>query len=171
MIIAVMTVLFIGAITLVILMARAHVVRKRALAELKEKNPVEYYVLHQPMVQRESELKNEMVGTWELAGVRSSRTGQFIFLPPHSGYFKMFTMTNWAIVTYDANSNVVYSASGHYTLHGDSYTEAIEAATGQMTRYLGAHPGFKIRVNGDNYYQMAAGKKPSLEEMWQRVEQ
>jgi len=39
-----------------------------------------------------------------------------------------------------------------------------------MTRYLGAHPGFRIRVDGDNFYQMGAGKNPSIEEMWQRVE-
>jgi hypothetical protein len=83
----------------------------------------------------------------------------------------MFTLTNWAIVAYDAGSNILYSASGHYTLHGDNYTESIEAATGMMTRYLGARPAFKIRVDGDNYYQMGSGKNPSIEEVWQRVGQ
>lgn len=170
-IIAIGVVFFLGAITFLILKARAHVDQKRALAVLKEENPVEYHVLHTPMVQSESELKNELVGTWEMAGARSRNTGQFFFLQPHSGYFKMFTLTNWAIVTYDAESNVVYSASGHYTLHGDSYTESIEAATGQMIRFRGQHPRFKIRVEGDNYYQMGAEKNPVVEELWQRVEQ
>jgi hypothetical protein len=171
MTIGIVAVLFLGVITLLILTVRAHMVQTRALAELKKNNPVEYHVLHTPMVQSESELKNELVGTWELAGAKSRMTGQFFPLPPHSGYFKMFTLTNWAIVTYDADSNVVYSASGHYTLQGDSYTESIEAATGRMIRFRGQHPRFKIRVDGDNYYQMGAEKNPVVVELWQRVEQ
>ena len=168
-IVTLVAVLVLGGITLLLLKVRAHTVQARALAELKADNPVEYYVLHTPLVQSEDELKSEMVGTWQLKGAKSRATGSFVFLLPGNLYFKSFTLTNWAIVTYDAYSNVLYSASGHYTLHGDSYTESIEAATGMMTRYLGAHPGFRIRVDGDNYYQMGAGKNPSIEEMWQRV--
>jgi galactose mutarotase-like enzyme len=74
-------------------------------------------------------------------------------------------------VTYGLFSNVQYTASGHYTLQGDNYTESIEAATGQMTQYLGNHPAFRIRVDGDTYYQMTAGRNTNpLEEMWQRVQ-
>jgi hypothetical protein len=138
---------------------------------LKADNPVEYYVLHTPMVQSESGLRDEMVGTWQLMGAKSQRTGGFVFLQPGGGYyFKSFTLTNWAIVTYDGDSNVLYSAGGHYALQGDSYTESIEAATGMMTQFLGAHPKFRIRLDGDKYYQMGASKNPSIEEMWQRVE-
>ena len=40
-----------------------------------------------------------------------------------------------------------------------------------MTQYLGAHPSFKIRLDGDTYYQMSAGRNSNpLEEMWQRVQ-
>ncbi len=169
-ILALVAVLVLGGITFLVLKVRAHAVRARALAELKADNPVEYFVLHTPMVQSEDGLRNEMVGTWQLAGAKSARTGGFVMLQSPGLYCKSFTLTNWAIVTCDADSNVLYSASGHYTLKGDSYTESIEAATGMMTRYLGAHPGFKIRVDGDKFYQMGAGKNPSIEEMWQRVE-
>ncbi len=55
-------------------------------------------------------------------------------------------------------------------MQGEGYTESIEAATGMMRQYLGAHPQFIIRLDGDKYYQMGAGKNPSIEEMWQRVE-
>ena len=168
-IVALVAVLVLGGITCLILKVRARVVQARALAELKADNPVEYYVLHTPMVQSEDELKSEMVGTWQLRGAKSRATGSFVFLLPGNLYFKSFTHTNWAIVTYDADSNVLYSASGHYTLQGDRYTESIEAATGMMTRYIGAHPKFIIRLDGDKYYQMGAGKNPSIEEMWQRV--
>ena len=168
--VALVAVLILGGFTFLVLKVRAHGVQTRALAELKADNPVEYYVLHTPMIQSEDELKSEMVGTWRLKGAKSQRTGGFVFLLPGNLYFKSFTLTNWAIVTYDPQSNILYTASGHYTLHGDSYTESIEAATGTMTRYLGAHPGFKIRAEGDDYYQMGAGKNPSIEEMWQRVE-
>jgi len=170
-VVALIAVLILGGIAFLLLKVRAHVVEARALAGLKADNPVEYYVLHTPRVQSEDELKNEMVGTWQLMGAKSGRTGGFVMLQTPSLYIKSFTLTNWAIVTYDADSNVLYSASGHYTLHGDSYTESIEAATGMMTQFLGAHPGFKIRVDGDTYYQMGAGKNPSIEEMWQRVGQ
>lgn len=169
-IVALVAVLILGGITFLVLTVKTHLVQARALAELKAHNPVEYHVLHTPMVESESDLKGELVGKWQLVGAKSARTGGFVTLRTPGLYLKTFTLTNWAIVTYDAGSNVLYSASGHYTLHGDSYTESIEAATGMMTRYLGARPGFKIRVDGDNYYQMGAGKNPSIEEMWQRVE-
>ena len=68
-------------------------------------------------------------------------------------------------------SNVLYSAGGPYTLQGENYTEIIEEATGQMTQYLHARPSFRVRVVGDKYYQMGAGKNPTVEEMWQRVDQ
>jgi hypothetical protein len=112
-----------------------------------------------------------MEGTWQLTGAHSRRTGGFVFLQPGNYFFKTFTETNWAIATYDAGSNLVYSASGRYTLQGENYSEYIDAATGMMTQYLHANPHFKIRVVGDKYYQMGPGKKPSIEEMWQRVDQ
>lgn len=169
-VIAIVVVLFLCAITFLIVKVRAHMIQKRALAELEENNPVEYYVLHTPMTQKEDELKNEMEGTWRLAGAHSRRTGGFVFLQPGNYFFKMFTETNWAIATYDTDSNLLYSASGRYTLQGENYTEYIDAATGMMKQYLHANPHFKIRVVGDKYYQMSAGKNASIEEMWERVE-
>ncbi len=64
----------------------------------------------------------------------------------------------------------IYSASGRYTLDGENYSEYIDAATGMMKQYLHANPHFRIRVVGDKYYQLGAGQKPSIEEMWQRVD-
>jgi len=164
-------ILIVVGITFLFLKVRAASAQTRAMAALKADNPVEYYVLHTPISQSEDELKSDMVGTWELTGAKSRRTGGFVILQSPGSYLKTFTLTNWAIVTYDANSNILYSASGHYTLQGEHYTESIEAATGIMTRFLGAHPGFRIRVEGDDYYQMGGGKNPSIEEMWHRVGQ
>jgi hypothetical protein len=169
--IVIVVVLVLGAITFITVKIRAHMIQTRALAELKADNPVEYYVLHTPLTQKGDELKNEMEGTWQLTGAHSRRTGGFVFLQPGNYFFKTFTETNWAIATYDAGSNLVYSASGRYTLQGENYSEYIDAATGMMTQYLHANPHFKIRVVGDKYYQMGPGKKPSIEEMWQRVDQ
>lgn len=164
-----LAILFFGGITFFILKARARAEQARELADLKENNPVEYFVLHTP-ARDVSELHNAMVGTWQLAGAKSGMTGDFVLLQTPNLYLKTFTLTNWAIATYDNDSNLLYSASGHYTLQGDLYTESIEAATGMMTKYLGAHPKFRVRLDGDKYYQMGAGKNPSIEEMWQRVE-
>ena len=76
-------------------------------------------------------------------------------------------MTNWAIVTYDSRSNVVYSASGPYELNGNLYTETVESGTGNMTNYIGTRLQYKLRVEGDKYYQMGSG----IEETGQRVQQ
>jgi len=169
--IVIVVVLFLGAIAFLTFKIRAHVIQTRALAELKENNPVEYYVRHTPLTQKGDELRNEMEGTWQLRALHSRRTGTFVFLPPGNFNFKTFTETNWAIATYDAGSNLVYSASGRYTLQGENYSEYIDAATGMMKQYLGANPHFRIRVVEDKYYQMSAGENPSVEEMWQRVDQ
>jgi hypothetical protein len=169
-VVALVGVLVLGGITFFLLRVRAQMIHARELTELKADNPVEYYILHTPLTKTEDELRGEMVGTWQLMGAKSGRTGDFVMLQTPKLYIKSFTLTNWAIVTYDANSNVLYSASGHYTLQGERYTESIEAATEMMTRYIGAHPKFRIRLDEDKYYQMGAGKNPSIEEMWQRVE-
>jgi hypothetical protein len=164
-------VLVLGGLTFLALKIRAQAAQRRALEKLKASNPVEYFILHTPLTQTGDDLQSAMVGTWELRGVKNRQTGQFIFIPARAGNFKTWTPTNWSIVSYDLFSNVQYTASGHYTLQGDNYSESIEAATGQMTQYLGAHPAFRIRVDGDSYYQMSAGRNSNpLEEMWQRVQ-
>lgn len=166
---ALLVALLFGGIVFFILKTRAQVAKARALAELKEDNPVEYYILHTPRAQNESELRNALIGTWRLEGARSFSSGEFVRLSRPDDFHKTFTPTNWAIVTCDAQSNILYSAGGHYTLQGDLYTESIEEATGMMVKYLGKHPKFRVRVEGDDYYQMGAGKNPSIEEMWHRV--
>jgi hypothetical protein len=118
-VVALVAVLVLGGITFFFLKVRAQMVRQRELTELKQNNPVEYYVLHTPLTQKEDELRSGMVGTWQLMGAKSGRTGGFVMLQTPSLYIKSFTLTNWAIVTYDADSNVLYSASGHYTLQGE----------------------------------------------------
>ena len=164
-------VLVLGGLTFLAFKTRAQAAQRRALEKLKAANPVEYHLLHTPLKQTGDELRHTMAGTWELRGSMNRQIGLFILLPARSGYFKTWTPTNWSIVTYDIFSNVQYTASGHYTLQGDNYSESIEAATGQMTQYLGAHPAFRIRVDGDTYYQMSAGRNSNpLEEMWQRVQ-
>jgi hypothetical protein len=163
--------LVLGGLTVIALKMRAHAAQRRALEELKARNPVEYFILHTPLTQTGDDLRKAMVGTWKLAAHLNRQTGDFTVLVQRAGHFKTWTLTNWSSVTYDLYSNVSYTASGHYTLQGDNYTESIEAATGQMTQYLGNHPAFRIRVDGDNYYQMSAGRNSNpLEEMWQRVQ-
>ena len=172
-VVALVVILVLGGITLAGLKMRAQMVQRKQLDELKATKPVEYYILHTANTQSADALRSAIVGTWHMKGLMNRQTGEFIFLPEGNGYFKMWTLTNWSIVTYDQYSNVLYTAGGRYTLTGDNYVESVELATGWMTRYLGAHPQYRIRVDGDMYYQMSA-KPPKtgspLEEMWQRVE-
>ena len=163
-------VLALAGIAALIARSRAEAAQAARERKLAVENPVEYKVLHEPLTQNESDLKHQLVGTWKMAGSKSWNATAFTYNPANSGEFKTFTLETWSVITYGANSNIVYSGSGHYTLQGDLYTESIEAATGPMAQYIGAHPQFKVRVEGDKYYQMGTGNKPSIEEMWQRVE-
>ena len=144
----------------------------------REKDFVAYEILHQSLIQKcfhlqvnEKELKRQLVGAWEMAATKSWGATNFSYLPKHYGRWKIFTQTNWSVIHFDADSNAVVEASGPYTLHGNVYTETIATATGDMTKYLGARPQFKIQVSGDKYYQMGINNRPPIEEMWQRVQQ
>jgi hypothetical protein len=144
--------------------------------ELAAENPVEYNIVLHPSAQSEDELRNELLGTWQMAGNKSYGAAEFTYVPANNGQFKTFTLTNWSIITYDDNSNVLSSASGRYLLASNIYTESIDFATGNMIKVLGKHPKFRIRVDGDKYYQMSASakgtnKKPLIEEMWRRVDE
>ena len=146
------------------------VAQQRGLADLRKTNPVEYYVRHTPSAQNGEDVASALVGTWKLVGVKSQKTGKFVLLTTPDKYFKIFTLTNWTIVAYDANSNILYSASGPFTLQGDVFTESHETGTGKMAQFRGARPQFKIRLSNDTYYQAGIGLNSSSEEMWQRVE-
>jgi len=136
---------------------------------MKEQNPVEYYLLHTQLKQTEDELRNALAGTWELAGAKSLQSGEFVQLEAPQNFQKTFTLTNWSITARDNDSNVLYTASGRYTLQGEHCTESIEAATGAKARFLGSHPTFRVRLDGDKFYEMGEGKNPSIEQMWQRT--
>ena len=139
--------------------------------EVKPENPVEYYVLHTPLTQTGEQLRNALVGQWKLVGAKSMKTGKFVVLDPDNYFFKTFTLTNWATANYDSSSNAVSSTGGPYTLDGDVCTETIETATGAKRQFLGAQVTSRIRVVGDDYYQMGIGSSPSVEQQWHRMDE
>lgn len=136
---------------------------------LNETNPVEYYVLHTPLLQNNEQLRNDLVGTWKLVGAKSLKTGKFVVLAAGNRFYKTFTPADWSTASYDSNSNLLNSAGGPYTINGELCTETIATATGDKTRFLGARVPFRIRVIGDDYYQMGSGANPSVEQQWHRV--
>jgi RNA polymerase sigma factor (sigma-70 family) len=149
------------------------VLESKARADRK-KDFIAYEIQHQSLMQKlfaqrvdDNETRRQLEGVWIIAAKRFEGDSRFEHYPKNNPHLKTWTLTNWAIVTYDSKSNVVYSASGPYELHGNLYTETIESATGPMTNYLGARPQYKLRVEGDKYYQMGSG----IEEMGQRVQQ
>jgi len=162
--------LVLGGLLWLALGLRAQSAQRRAQADLKERNPVEYYLRHTPLTQTEDELRQALVGAWQLAGAKSLQSGEFVRLENPWNFRKTFTLTNWAMVAYDSQSNVLYTAGGPYTLQGENYTEAIETATGAKAQFLGTRPTFRIRLEGDKLYEMGLGNHPSVEQMWQRAE-
>ena len=152
--------LVLGGLTVLALKMRAQAAQRRASANLQENNPVEYYILRTPLTQTGDELRNAMAGTWQLAGAKSLRTGEFVRMESPQSYCKTFTLTNWTMVAYDNNSNVLYTASGHYTLQGENCTESIEAATGAKAQFLGTHPAFRIRAGRGQVLRDGHGQKP-----------
>lgn len=115
----------------------------------------------------DSETRRQLEGAWIITDKRLQGNARFTHYRQDNPHFKTWTSTNWAIVTYGSKSNVVFSASGPYELHGDLYTETVVSGTGTMTNYIGARMQYKLRVKGDRYYQMGSG----LEETGQRIAQ
>ena len=166
---ALIAVLFLGAVGWFIFKAKAASVKVAQEQEAVVENPVEYHLVTKPTAQSDDDMKKLMVGTWRMAGSKSWGADAFTYNAADSRDFKSFTLTNWALVTYDSESNVVYSAGGRYTVQNGIYTEFIDTATGPMTKFIGKKPKFKARVDGDKFYQMSDAKKVNIEEMWQRV--
>jgi hypothetical protein len=149
------------------------VLESKARADRK-KDFVAYEILHQSLMQKllarqanDSETRRQLEGAWVITDKRLQGNPKFAHYPKNYPHLKTWTLTNWAIVTYDSKSNVVYSASGPYELNGNLYTETVESGTGNMTNYIGSRAQYKLRVEGDNYYQMGSG----IEETGQRVQQ
>ncbi|MGZ4973656.1 MAG: RNA polymerase sigma factor [Limisphaerales bacterium] len=159
LIIGVAVLLLGGGITTVVLKVKA----RAALAN----DPVAYQFRTKPPIAANT-LRQQLVGRWALEAKRLGVDKPYARFKDNNR-LKMWTETNWAIITYDAKSNVVYSASGPYEVQGDRYTETIEKATGAMKNYVGARPQFKLRVDGDKYYQTSLGDKPGLEEIGHRI--
>ncbi len=148
-----------GGITTALLKAKAHA----ALAN----DPVAIAFRNKPQTDANT-LRQQLVGRWAL---ETKRLG---IDKPYTRYHdnnrqKMWTETNWSITFYDARSNVFCSASGPYELQGDRYTETVENASGTMKNYVGARMQFRLRVDGDKYYQTALGDRPGLEEIGHRL--
>lgn len=149
------------------------VVNAKARAKRKE-DFVAYEIQHRSLLQKllpqhidDNEIRRQLQGDWIITDKRFLGNQRFIRYPKNNPHLKSWTSTNWSIVTYDAKSNVVYSASGPYELNGDLYTETIESGTGTMTKYVGATMQYQLRVKGDRYYQMGMG----IEESGQRLPQ
>ena len=149
-----------GAVTTFVFQAEAH---------SDHEDPVADQFKKQPPIDADT-LKQKLVGHWALETKRLGYNNQYTHYTDDNRQ-KSWTLTDWAIVRYDAKSNIVYSASGPYELKGDLYTETIQNATGLMTNYLGTHPQYRLRVDGDKYYQMSLGDKPALEEIGHRLPQ
>ena len=113
----------------------------------------------------DNETRRQLQGSWIITDKRFQGNPRFNHYPTNNPHLKTWTLTNWAIVTYNAKSNAVYSASGPYEIHGDLYTETVQSGTGNMTNYIGNRMQYKLRVKGDRYYQMGSG----IEETGQRI--
>jgi len=118
-----------------------------------------------PLPANDNETRRQLQGSWIITDKRFQGNPRFIHYPTNNPHLKTWTLTNWAIVTYNAKSNAVYSASGPYEIHGDLYTETVQKGTGNMTNYIGTRMQYKLRVKGDRYYQMGSG----IEETGQRI--
>ena len=113
----------------------------------------------------DNETRRQLQGSWIITDKKFQGNPRFTHYPTNNPHLKTWTLTNWAIVTYNAKSNVVYSASGPYEIKGDFYTETVQSGTGNMTNYIGTRMQYKLRVKGDRYYQMGSG----IEETGQRI--
>src|ERR1017187_5382753 len=83
----------------------------------RKKDVVAYEILHQSLLARQTgdnEIRRQLEGVWIITDKRFQGNPRFAHYPKNNPHLKTWTLTNWAIVTYDAKSNVVYSAGGPY---------------------------------------------------------
>ncbi len=153
-----------GGITTVVLKVKASADRAA-----RDKDPVAY-AFRNPSHADANKVREQLVGNWALESKRLGVNKDYRHYKDNN-FQKMWTLTNWAINFYDARSNLICSASGPYELQGDHYTETIEKGTGVMTNYIGTQAQFRLRVDGDKYYQTALGDKPGLQEIGHRLSQ
>lgn len=113
----------------------------------------------------DAETRRQLQGSWIITDKRFKGNLRFTHYATNNPHLKTWTLTNWAIITYNAKSNVVYSASGPYEIKGDLYTETVQSGTGNMTNYIGTRMQYKLRVKGNRYYQMGSG----IEETGERI--
>jgi hypothetical protein len=100
------------------------VLESKARADRK-KDVVAYEILHPSLMQNltgrqtdDNETRRQLEGAWIITDKRFQGTARYSHYPKNNPHLKTWTLTNWAIVTYGSKSNVVYSASGTYELHG-----------------------------------------------------
>lgn len=138
-----------------------------------KKDFVAYAIENQPWAEKlfgranDSETRRQLEGSWIITDKRFEGNPRYTHYAKNNPHLKTWTLTNWAIVTYDRRSNIVYSASGPYEISGNLYTETVESGTGTMSNYIGTSLQYKLRVQGDRYYQMGS----SIEETGQRIPQ
>jgi hypothetical protein len=113
--------------------------------------------------------RKDLVGAWEMVAYREWSTTNYISTPSDRRRVRFFTMTYFAWVDYDLpGKSISRGIGGPYAVPDESYIETIQFSDGFMTRYLGAHAKFKLRVEGDIYHQLALSKT-NYDEIWQRV--
>jgi RNA polymerase sigma factor (sigma-70 family) len=158
--------LLVGGTTVIVSASKAR--------EARAKDFVSYEVLQPSWMQKvfhphpsESELKKQVVGVWALVTLRPRASTNYVYMKNNKS-IKTRTPTDWSLVTYDANSNILGSASGPYTIKSGVYSEKIETATGYMAQFLGGTGRFKICVADDKFYQLGIGGN-YIHEMWKRV--
>ena len=150
-----------GGLTTVVLQTNARADRAN--------DPVARQFQNQSQVDADK-LRQKLVGKWALESKRLGVDKDYTHYKDNNRQ-KMWTLTNWAITFYDARSNIFCSASGPYELKGDLYTETVEKGTGVMTNYIGTRMEFRLRVDGDKYYQTGLGDRPGLQEIGHRLPQ
>ena len=117
----------------------------------------------------QDQVRKELLGAWEMVALRPWNTTIYFNAASGRHHVKFFTMTYSAWVDYDQAGKVITMGSGGpYTVQDEFYIETLQFASGSMTRFLGGRPKFKLRVEGDIYYQLALGEINN-DEIWQRI--
>jgi len=134
----------------------------------------------------ESEVANDLLGTWELMSFKTEGDSVFLEHPDFIGYVKHITPTHFSWTYYNKDGDEVVSAGGGtYTFSGDTYTEKIQLMHPQSSSdQVGTVLPFNVKIDGDTWYHSGYIKRISvdsltgeevevsskLEEIWKRVE-
>jgi hypothetical protein len=109
----------------------------------------------------------KIIGSWLIVSVKvTGKDGNPELRPVHKNEVKLFSESHFSFGYQDADSTMA-AGGGLYKISGDSLFEYVQYHS--MTSLTGKEFHFKIRFEGNRYFQRGVFNGQITEEEWERI--